>query len=84
MHIRIVETGDYGKRVAIDIEGELAAIVRRILADQVKVVNIEAILFDWDHAILFNPAGMQEYRLKGKPARELREKLGLLYPALLS
>jgi len=81
MHIRIVEPG---KRVAIDFEGELAAIVRRILADKAKAINIEAILFDWERVILFNPAGTPEYRLGGNHARELREQLGLLFPALLS
>lgn len=84
MHIRLIEPGHHGTRIAIDVEGDIAAIVRRIVAEKYNGC-IEAILFDWhdDKAILFNPAGMKEYRLEGGPARELREKLGVLYPALL-
>lgn len=85
MHIRLVETGNYGKRVAIDAEGELAAVARRIVADKLGCQghNVGAIQFCFDTAVVFNPAGIIEYKLEGRPARKLRKKLGMLYPALM-
>ena len=85
MHIRLIESGNDGKRVAFDAEGDLAAVVRRIVAARLGCHghNVGAIQFDFDTATLFNPAGRKEHRLEGKAARELRETLALLYPALL-
>jgi len=85
MHIRLIESGTDGKRVAIDAEGDLAAVVRRIVAARLGCHghNVGAIQFDFDTAVVFSPAGMKEHRLEGRAARELREKLGVLYPALL-
>lgn len=85
MHIRLIESGNYGKRVAIDAEGDLAAVVRRIVADRLGCHghNVGAIQFGFDTATLFNPAGSKGYCIEGRAARELRETLALLYPALL-
>jgi hypothetical protein len=85
MHIRLIESGNDGKRVAIDAEGDLAAVVRLIVADKLGCYgqHVGAIRFDFDTAVVFNPAGSKEHRLEGRAARELRETLALLYPALL-
>ena len=85
MHLRLIESGNYGKRVAFDAEGDLAAVVRRIVADRLGCHghNVGAIQFDFDTATLFTPSGRKEHRMEGRAARELRETLALLYPALL-
>ena len=84
MHIRLIETGYQPRRLYFDVDGPLEDVAQRIIDQALKhnSARIAAVKFTEFDAVLFTESGTAFTQLFYEAARDLRDKLAVLYPAL--